>query len=261
MPRRLSSLFGLFGLMLALVAGAPREASAAAKKVLFVSISGGYNPDGVDMFTELDLYVSAYHGQSGLVDYALLDSNGEVASLLGQHTYEQIWVYDLSTGTDSYSLDYAAIVSWYNQAPVKEIICDGRFLSSFWYDRHTGEGRLVTQNYYKNLEIRGGGLVLATDHNDFANAGMNTLNAALGLNPFVGNFGDQAFPLDAGHPLTTDPNVISSLLNDSSTSQSPFGVQPNGRTLRTIGYHSGVATSPGISTTIDGGVLGITVEI
>jgi hypothetical protein len=61
--------------------------------------------------------------------------------------------------------------------------------------------------------------------------------------------------------LTTEPNVLTSLYNDSSTGQAPFGVQPNGRTLRTIGYHSGIATSPGISTTIDGGVLGITVDI
>ncbi|HRE01963.1 MAG TPA: hypothetical protein PLV68_11740, partial [Ilumatobacteraceae bacterium] len=43
--------------------------------------------------------------------------------------------------------------------------------------------------------------------------------------------------------------------------QAPFGLQPGGRTLRTIGYHSGNALNPGISTTIDGGVLGITVDI
>ncbi|HRE01962.1 MAG TPA: hypothetical protein PLV68_11735, partial [Ilumatobacteraceae bacterium] len=83
----------------------------------------------------------------------------------------------------------------------KEVICDGRFLSSFWFGRSGSEGRLVTQNYYYNLMIRGGGILLATDHNDFANAGMNVLANLLGFGNFIGNFGG-AFPLDAGHPLT-----------------------------------------------------------
>lgn len=257
---RRTALLAPFFVMLGL-ALMPARAEAAAKKALFVTISGGYNADGVNMYNELAAYATAFHGQADLVDYVLLDVNGEVAALLQQNTYEQIWVYDLSTGADAYASDWAAIAAWYGTPPTKEIICDARFLSSFWSGRYADEGRKLTANYYKNLSIRGGGLVLATDHNDYHNVGMNDLNAALGLSPFTGNFPDQPFPLDQGHPLTSDPNVLTSLRNDSSTGQAPFGVQPGGRTLRTIGYHSGNSTTPGISTTIDGGVLGITVDI
>jgi hypothetical protein len=261
MPRHLHFIARLV-VGLALLGLAPLEANAAAKKVLFVTINGSYNGDGDNMFSELQSYVASQHGNAALAEKVILSQDGQVAALLAQHTYEQIWVYDLSyLSTDPYPTDYVAIANWYNQAPVKEIICDGRFLSSFWNGRSSGEGRKVTQNYYYNLMVRGGGLVLATDHDEFFNFGMNNLNAALGLNPFVGNFPNQAFPLDEGHPLTTEPHILTGLFNDSSTGQAPFGVQPNGRTLRTIGYHSGVATSPGISTTIDGGVLGITVDI
>jgi hypothetical protein len=249
------------GLALCLISLSPQDASAAAKKVLFVSISGGYNGDGVNMYNELNTYATAYHNNTpGLVEYVLLDVNGEVAALLSQNTYEQIWVYDLSTDADAYPTDYAAIDAWYDAAPLKEVICDGRFLSSFWRGRNTTEGRLLTANYYKNLVLRGGGIVLATDHNAFANAGMNILANTLGFGNFTGNFGG-SFPLDVGHPLTSNPNVLTALSNDSTTGQAPFGLQPGGRTLRTIGYHSGNTLNPGISTTINGGVLGITVTI
>ena len=259
MNRRLI-LAWLSSFFLTALALMPQDAFAAAKRALFVSINGGYNADGVNMYNELNTYVTATHGVAGQVDYILLNADGLVSAALATNTYEQIWVYDLSTGTDNYPTDYAAIRNWYNQAPLKEVICDGRFLSSFWFGRSGGEGRLVTQNYYYNLMIRGGGIVLATDHNDFANAGMNVLANLLGIGNFIGNFGG-AFPLDAGHPLTSEPNVITALTNDSSTSQVPFGLQPGGRTLRTIGYHTGNPLTPGISTTIDGGVLGITVDI
>ena len=257
---RRSPLSWLLGLCVAMIAFTSQGAFAAAKRALFVSINGSYNADGVNMYNELNSYVTATHGVANQVDYVLLSSNGLVAQALAANTYEQVWVYDLSVAADNYPTDYQAILAWYNQAPLKEIICDGRYLSSFWSSRFSTEGRKVTQNYYYNLMIRGGGIVLATDHNDFANAGMNVLANVLGIGPFTGNFGGN-FPLDAGHPLTTEPNTLTSLFNDSSTSQAPFGLQPGGRTLRTLGYHSGVATNPGISTTIDGGVLGITVEI
>ncbi len=259
MPSRASRYWTIPVLALVLLSLAGDRAEAAAKKALFVTIDGGYNADGLNMLAELNARVSADY-TDGLVDHVVLNADGRVATQLAQHTYEQIWIYDLSTGADDYPTDYAAIVAWYQQAPVKEVICDGRFLSSFWAGRSTTEGRALTANYFYNLDIRGGGLVLATDHNEYANLGINRLNELLGFGPFVGNFGG-SFPLDAGHPLTTEPNTLTGLANDSTTGQAPFGVQTNGRTLRTIGYHSGVATNPGISTTIDGGLLGITVEI
>ncbi|MBL8785572.1 MAG: hypothetical protein JNJ59_11760 [Deltaproteobacteria bacterium] len=242
----------------ALASSAPR-ADAAPKKVLFVTFDGGYNSDGFNAKSELETYVTSLYGQ-GQVDYLVLSSNGQVAAALAANTYEQIWTYDLSTGADDYPLDYAAIASWYSAAPLKEVICDGRFLSSFWAGRYSTEGRLLVQNYFYNLDARGGGIVLGTDHNEYANLGMNILADTLGIGPFTGNFGGN-FPLDAGHPLTTDPNTLTSLSNDSTTGQAPFGLQPGGRTLRTLGYHSGNTLTPGISTTIDGGVLGITVAI
>lgn len=204
-----------------LLAFAPARAEAAARKALFVTISGPYNVNGDYAYSELKLYAESLHG-AGVTEFVLLGTDGEVAALLAANSYEQIWIYDLSDGTDSYPTDITAIAAWYSQAPIKEIICDGRFLGSFYQGRQTTEGRKLTENYFKNLDIRGGGIILATDHNVYADGFTNPLAAALGLGPFSGNFGG-SFPLDQGHPLTSDPNVLTSLANDTTTGQAPFG--------------------------------------
>jgi len=232
------------------------QADAAEKRVLFVTITGGYNADGVNMFN----VVKGIVGTDLATHVVLSSTGGQVVAALAADTYEQIWVYDLSTGADSYGSDYDAIVAWFTAGARKEAILDGRFLSSFWSGRYSTEGTKLSENYVHNLGLRNGGLVLATDHDSFANLGMNDLANRLGFGPFTGNFGG-TFPLDADHPLSTVPNAITSLSNDSSTSQAPYGLQSNGRVLHTIGYHSGNETTPGISTTIDGGSLGIAVEI
>ena len=245
----------LFGFVFALALLDPGRAHAASKKVLFVSLVG-YTSDGARAFDEVELEA----GPANATYVLLSGAGGQAVAALAADTYEQVWFYDLSTAPDAFPADYEAIRVWYESAPIKEVICDGRFLSSFWSGRYATEGRLLVQNYYRNLNARGGGIVIGTDHDSYSTQGANVLAAALGLGGFSGNFGG-AFPLDAGHPLTTTPNVLASLSNDSSTGQAPFGVQPGGRVLHTIGYHTGNPLTPGISTTIDGGVLGITVDI
>ncbi|HRE89355.1 MAG TPA: hypothetical protein PK095_09455, partial [Myxococcota bacterium] len=230
------------------------EAHAQAlppQKVLFVSINGNYNADGVNFYNT----VAAAAGAANTT-YILLSSNGQVANALAANTYDQIWVYDLSVGADNYPSDYAAIVNWYNNHPSKHIICDGRIISSYWNTRHTGEGAKLSQNYFHNLALRKGGLVLTTDHNTFQ-TGINSINTGIGIQPFSGNFSLDFIPVDTANVLMTTPNNMGSqLYDDSSPGQTPFGLQPNGKVLYTLAWHSGNTLTPGISTTIQG-ALGV----
>ena len=219
--------------------------------VLFVSLGGSYTTDGLHMHDALlTLDPNA--------DYVNLRGNtGAAAALLAANTYDQIWVYDLSSSNasvDSHTADFVAIAEWFLNESGGEVICDGRYLSSFWRGQWPGgtEWRHVTDNYYTNLAVEGGGVMLATDHNSFANHGINELNGLLGLGPFIGNFPTQAFPVDTTNPLMNTPHLITSLRNDSSTGQPPFGLQPGGLILDTVGFHSGDPQKPGISSTIDG---------
>lgn len=47
--------------------------------------------------------------------------------------------------------------------------------------------------------------MLGTDHDAFFNVGMNQINAALGINGFVGNFAGPYMPVDESHPLIAYP--------------------------------------------------------
>jgi len=215
-------------------------------RVLFVSLGAGiYTSDGENMRDQL---IAA----GADVDYVLLPSEpGGAAARLAENDYAQIWVYDLSAGSDLWGDDYQAIADWWTNDSGGEIVADGRILSSYWSGRFATEGRILAENYFHNLRAEGGGLLLSTDHDAFANSGANDIGALIGIDPFIGNFGGP-FPVDQGNQLMNTPNLITALFNDSSTSQAPFGLQPNGLILDAVGFHSGDPQNPGISSTIDG---------
>jgi hypothetical protein len=236
-----------------LIAVPAQPAQAASYDVLFIIINGMYNADGNNIFTTLQNVAGAANVQS-----VTLSSDGQAAALLAANTYEQIWTYDLSKGADNYPTDYAAIDTWFDAHPGCAVVMDGRILSSYWNGRWSAEGQNLTYNYYTNFSSAGCGLLISTDDSDYV-GGTNQLNATLGFNSFFGSFGG-AFPTDTTNPLMNTPNLIASLFNDSTTGQAPFGFQPNGLYLYTVGYHSGNPDTPGISSTI-GGSLGINVAI
>ena len=232
--------------------------SQAQDRVLFVNF-GVYTNDGVNIYNELVGAMNT-HDPGSIADYVLLPSNpGGAAALLATNTYDQVWVYDLSHGSDPWDADFQAIADWWLDDSGGELIADGRILSSFWGGRYPYEGRKLAENYFLNLHNEGGGLVLSTDHNVYANNGANDIAALIGVDPFTGIYWG-SFPVDSANPLMSNPNVFTGLYNDSSTGQAPFGLQPNGIVLDAVGFHSGNPQTPGISSTIDGS-LNMVLEI
>ena len=111
----------LAGLVISLVMGG----AAQAGDVLMVNIHGTtYDGDGASIHQTL---VNA----GAAADYVNLSSDGQVAAALQAKQYDQVWVFDLSTGADSYPTDYAAIANWYDGRQTNEIIADGRMISSY----------------------------------------------------------------------------------------------------------------------------------
>jgi len=167
-------------------------------------------------------------------------------------TFDQIFVYDLVTGTNSSSnqvANYTNIASWYNDRSDKNLILDGRIISSasFWTNSNgmSAEDAWI-QSYASVLAANGGGLVLGTDHNSYQ-AGINTINDQIGIDPFSGFFGsfpssqavvDEAsvFFINSLDPCRADTDT--SCINDNSTTGFvATGVQANGQTLTPIAYH------------------------
>ncbi|MHB9035901.1 MAG: fibronectin type III domain-containing protein [Armatimonadota bacterium] len=227
---------------------ASRQFIVDVDRVLVVNVNGGYDADGQKIHTTLQ-------NAGVLSTFVHLSSQGQVATLLAQNTYEQIWVFDLSTAADAYTADWQAIADWFDADSSRAVICDGRMISSYWYGRYASEGQKLSENYYTNLKSNGGGLVLGTDHVPYQ-SGINTLNQLIGLSPFHGEITrTDPIPVDTTSPLMTIPNDMGAqLFNNSTPGITPYGLQPNGRILYTLAWHSGDHDTPGISSTIEGTV-------
>ena len=171
------------------------------------------------------------------------------------NSFDQVFVYDLSHQADLSSnqvANYNNIGNWYNGLDNKNLILDGRIISSApsWTPSSMPSEEAWIQNYATQLQLRGGGLVLGTDHNAY-HSGINTINSVINVNPFYGYINQypyQAF-VDPNSPLAipglatclTDPSQI--CINDnSSTGIVATNLQANGQLLTPVAYH-GTGTS------------------
>jgi len=230
--------------------------TVSADNILFARVSSGsYVADGAQLvgFLTADGHTVDYVDLSAVV---VTDFSG----------YSQVWVYDLVTGADNSATqlaNYANIANWYNGLTDKNLITDGRIISSapFW----TSSGGFPAedawiQNYAAQLSLAGGGLVLGTDH-DVYQSGINNINNLIGINPFSGFFGEyptSQAQVDVLSPLYVpigpcNADITLACINDNSTTGfAPTGAQPNGQFLTPVAYHGTTSTAFGnaaVSTT------------
>ena len=228
-------------------------APASATEILFGFVGGGYFSDG----NAIAGYANALSG----VNVTTRRFDTEYVNDFSN--YDQIWVYDLTTGANNNAnqmLNYQGVADWFNAQTEKNMIADGRIISSAssWTGRPpqndpSGEPAWI-QNYAVQLDQRGGGLVLGTDHANFNQDtgvfvdGINTINDLIGIgrfNSFYYEFPYESL-VDKNSPLyiptldacTTVPGE--QCINDnSSTSIAPSGQQSNGIFLTPVAYHVG----------------------
>ncbi len=169
-------------------------------------------------------------------------------------SFDQVFVYDLYSGSDinaNQMANYSGIANWYNDLPEEDqnLILDGRIISSapFWTNANSMPSEEAwIQNYAAQLDLRGGGLMLGTDHSAFQ-SGINQINAQINVGLFNGFFG--SFPtsqavVDSESPLFIaglDPcraDATTNCINDNSTTGFvPTGDQANGQTLTPVAFH------------------------
>lgn len=204
-------------------------------------------------------------------DYgAYVDDGNRIASMLtnGGHTvttrhldssifsdyssFDQIFVYDLYHSTDKSSIqmqNYQGIASWYSGLSAKNLILDGRIISSgvTWTNANgMSSEEAWIQNYATQLGLLGGGLVLGTDHNIFQ-SGINEINNLIGVGLFSGSYGsyptsqavvDSLSPLYVSGLDTCRADASTQCINDNSTTGFvATGVQANGQILTPVAYH------------------------
>ncbi len=238
------------------IPGVARSPPASAADILFTFVqdnNGRYVSHGQELAGYLDT-LPGFNVTQRVLDNAIYTD---------YDAFDQIWVYDLEGGANNNAIqaaNYAGIASWFNNRTNQNLIADGRIISSasYWINRNgmSSEAAWI-QNYALQLDSRGGGLVLGTDHAALGKSsgefvdGINEINAQIGINPFSSQF--YSFPYQASvDPLS--PLFVSDLdncrisdgscINDnSSTSFAPTGEQPNGLFLTPVAYHGSTSSA------------------
>ncbi len=234
--------------MLVAVLAVPGTGHAANILFAFVDDDPPYVPDGQQLAA---MIVAGGH----TVTQRFLDS----AVYNDYASFQQVWVYDLfASGPDNDATqmaNYQNIANWYNALTSRNLIVDGRIISSApaW----TGSGGFPPENawiqsYATVLDNRGGGLVLGTDHDAFQ-TGINQINNLIGINQFQGIYDEfgrfSQAQVDTASPLYVPiasclANPALPCINDnSSTGFVPTGLQPNGQFLTPVAYHGTVSTA------------------
>jgi len=237
----------------AIILGAALPLNAALILFAHVDDSGPYVPNGNSLAAHLT--AAGHTVTSRFLDAAVYNDYA---------TFDQVWVYDLYTGANNSAIqqaNYARIGAWYNAlAPAgQNLIADGRIISSSSSPWTPEPGWI--QGYAHSLDLRGGGLVLGTDHNAYVD-GMNLINNAIGIDPFFGNVPVSEAVVDQLSPLFVENGGAGThacaggqlcVWDNSSPSFAPTGLQANGTTLTPVAYHGTVANAfanAAISTTM-----------
>lgn len=234
-----------------------------ATEILFGYVGSLYHADGENIASKL----------TGLSGVNVTQVNLYNQTLTNLDSYDQVWIYDLSADADNnayQTANYSIVADWYNSraSSAKNLIADGRIISSadYWINLPTSGGlpseTSWIQNYALQLDARGGGLVLGTDHNVF-NYGINTINSLIGINDFTGfyysppyqAYVDEESPLYLSTLGTCQGDATKKCINDnSSTSFVPTGLQANGQFLTPVAWHGSLSEAfefAAVSSTID----------
>ena len=189
------------------------------------------------------------------VIYFNLDSSDQVESLFMRLTqlpteYQQVWVYDTSTQDGKYQKAIDTISAWFLSKQDRQIICDGRMRASYWMGNWETIGKELTANYYENLKLNGGGLLLATDHPD-NHPDINAICEQIGISHFGTMTTYNSVKIDRACHLMSYPNQFDTYLESSyQASMAPTGIQSNGSHLYCVAWDPDNINNCNISTTL-----------
>jgi hypothetical protein len=217
--------------------------------VLVINFSGSFD-DG----DALNLY-STLMNAGGKAEYINLSSEKSETTLVSKlthtdYSYQQVWIFDVSDRDGYYPQALIAISEWFLKRNGSQIICDGRMRASYWAGQWEKKGQLLTENYYENLKLNGGGLLLATDHPD-DQPDINSICDQINIAQFGDFAGYKTVQTDISCQLMGYPNELGETLGTTSkSSMVPTGKQSNDMFLYCVAWDTDHSKNCSISTTI-----------
>lgn len=151
-------------------------------------------------------------------------SGGTLSSTLSSGSYDQVYLWDLTSTRYLNNADVSALASFWGN---RGLVVDTRSYGYHFQPNNTSEVALL-QNVASNLQAAGGGVWVGTDHDQDWTRNANPFLQAIGINPVVGSYSDPVNFADPTSVLLAGVTATDLWGGGQSVGQAPIGVQPNG---------------------------------
>lgn len=159
------------------------------------------------------------------VDIVDARSGGSVASALATGSYDQVFLWDLTSSQYLNSDDISAINSFWS--PSQGIVVDSRSYGYYFQGNNASEVALI-QNVADALDLSGGGIWIGTDHEPQWTMNANPVLAALGFDQITGLYSDPVNVADPTSFLLDGVTPTELWGGGASVGRTHIGEQPNG---------------------------------
>ena len=159
-----------------------------------------------------------------VVDTVNAATPGSLATALSAETYDEVFLWDVTTTPLLNQDDVDALAAFWNAHP--GLVIDTRSYGYLFQPTNPSEIALL-QNVANVFVQTGGGVWVGTDHDSWAQNG-NLFLSGIGVNPITGSFSDAVNYADPSSVLLDGVTPAELWGAGASVGQAPFGVQPNG---------------------------------
>lgn len=189
---------------------------------------------GPTAYTDMAANLTASGHTVTLVDAT---TGGNVATALGASSYDQVFLYDLTSSLYLNAADTSALSTFWGTH--SGLVVDTRSYGYYFQGNQSSEVALL-QNVAANLSLSGGGVWVGTDHDPSWTNNGNTFLNAIGINPVTGNYSDAVNFADPSSVLLAGVTPTDLWGGGQSIGQAPIGVQPNGVEMFIHFGHTGI---------------------
>lgn len=159
------------------------------------------------------------------VDIVDVRTGGTLASTLAGKSYDQVFLFDLTSTQYLNGTDTQALGSFWNAH--RGLVVDTRSYGYHFQGTDPSEVALI-QNVSDNFLLTGGGVWVGTDHDPSWTRNANPFLAEIGVDLVTGSFSNPVNFADPTSVLLSGVTPTDLWGGGQSVGQAPIGIQPNG---------------------------------
>jgi hypothetical protein len=160
-------------------------------------------------------------------------TSGNIAAELATNTYDQLFLWDLTSASYLNTTDIAAMTTFFNSR--SNVVVDTRSYGYHFQRNQASEVQLL-KNVASAFEDRAGGVWIGTDHDPSWTNNANPFLFEIGINPVTGSYSQAVNDTDPSSILLDGVIPTELWAQGQSVGAAPLGIQSNGLDMR---YHFG----------------------